>query len=121
MAKLADLVGKEISGGWRVERWYEIKVHWQTRNKSGYTMEYYPNLETAQAAGIMAGKDEKDVEPQEIFVMTQDGKTGIPLSDMIKASTRSLSEVEDEKKKNALDKLSLRAQELLAKPGHKNP
>ena len=113
MKKLADLVGMKIGDGWRVERWYEIKVHWQNRNHSGFTMEYYTTLDAAQAAGIMAGKDGVDVMPKEIFILTHDGKAGFSLSTELKASPKSLPEIQDAKKRSVLENLSPLAQELV--------
>jgi hypothetical protein len=113
MKKLADLVGLKIGDGWSVERWYEVKVYWKNRNNSGFTSEYYNNLKAAQTAGIMAGKDGADVVPKELFILTHDGKTGFSLSTEIKASPKSLSEIEAAKLESVMDNLSPLGQELV--------
>jgi hypothetical protein len=113
MTKVTDLVGIDLSG-WKVEIWYEVKVHWENRNHSGTRLDYFSDLTIAQIAGTMAGKDSKDVEPKEIFVLTRDGKTGYLLSGELKASPKSLVEIQEEKKKCVLNTLSPRGRDLVS-------
>jgi hypothetical protein len=73
-----DLVGINLNG-WSVHKWYYLH---DTTAPLGQEDTYFEDSEEAAKAGKGKGISGADIEPETVFILTYDGNSGFPLSDL---------------------------------------